>query len=70
MVDESASGGVSNMSDGVIEDPQNNEWLLAVRRGEADDFRKHKVPGRYDVVWLTGRERDDAWEQHGYASAR
>lgn len=61
---------IGNMSDGIIEEPESNEWLASVRNGEVDDFRHDVAPRRYDVVWLTGRERDDAWEGYGFATAR
>ena len=60
---------ISNMSDGIIQE-HDNEWLATVRNGHVDDFRDLYAPRRYDVFWLTGRKRDAAWEEYGFATAR
>jgi len=69
MVDGSDSYDVTQMSDGIIEDPAANGWLRAVRSGEADDFREARAEIRYRVVWLSGAERTAAWERYGYGGA-
>ncbi len=57
MVDETDSYDLSQMSDGIIEDPVTNDWLLAVQSGEADDFRAGKAAVRYSRVarWFPAR---------------
>lgn len=39
-------------------------------RSEAIDFRHDMATRRYEVVWLTGQQQGDAWEDYDFASAR
>lgn len=52
---------------GLIADPA-NPWLMAVRDGSVDDFRPHLASRRYTVEWLTGHERELAWQEYGFAN--
>lgn len=67
MVD--APAGLENRNDGwVIE--SDNPWLASVRDGRVDDFRPRMEQRRYQVEWLTGPERDLAWDEHGFGRRR